>query len=105
RGVPAGPTNLTPTRLSGGHIQLSWQDNANHETRYEIFRGTSTISFVFIAQVGADVTNFTNTGLAAGATWSYRVRAVNASGNSAWSNIATATVPSGPTTAPPPTVP
>ncbi len=43
-----------------------------------------------IATKGANVTTHTNTGLTANTTYAYRVRAYNASGNSAYSNCASA---------------
>jgi hypothetical protein len=43
------------------------------------------------ATVGANVTSYANTKLNANTTYSYRVYAYNASGNSAYSNITKAT--------------
>jgi hypothetical protein len=43
--------------------------------------------------VGANVTSYANTGLSSNTTYRYRVRAYNASGNSSYSNIASATTP------------
>src|SRR5437763_2753381 len=91
-GVPAAPSNLTASAVSAGQIQLDWQDNSDNESRFEIFRSSSsTSSFSFLAQVGAGVTSFINTGLASGATFFYRVRAVNSAGNSGWTTIASTT--------------
>jgi len=99
-GVPVGPTNLIARGVAPGQIQLTWQDNSNNENRFEIFRSTSSAGgFAFVAQVGADVTNFTNTNLTPGATFFYRVRAVNSAGNSTWTNIASATASAPPTAA------
>ena len=90
--VPAAPSNLTATAVSGSQINLSWTDNANDETGFKIERcqGNNCSGFVEIAQVGANVTTFSNTGLARNTRYSYRVRAFNAVGNSAYSNIDTA---------------
>src|SRR5204863_7650659 len=62
-GVPAAPTNLIATAISSSQIALNWQDNSDNEGRFEIFRSLDGVSFSFLAQVGANVTNFTNTGL------------------------------------------
>jgi hypothetical protein len=43
--------------------------------------------------VNPDVTTYTNSGLARSKSYSYRVRAYNAAGNSAYSNIATTKTP------------
>ncbi|MDQ7053074.1 MAG: fibronectin type III domain-containing protein [candidate division KSB1 bacterium] len=40
-----------------------------------------------IAQVGANVTNYSDTGLNPNSTYTYRVRAFNADGNSGYSNV------------------
>ena len=50
-------------------------------------------NFVEIAQVGANVTSFSNTGVTNNTEYRYRVRAFNANGNSAYSNIASAKTP------------
>ncbi len=49
------------------------------------------MNFVQIATVGADVTSYSSTGLAASTTYTYRVRAYNSGGDSAESNSASAT--------------
>src|SRR5205823_1853965 len=99
-GVPAAPTNLIATAISSSQITLNWQDNSDNEGRFEIFRSTDGVAFGFLAQVGANVTNFTNSGLTAGVTYFYRVRGVNSVGNSGWSNVASATPGSTSTGAP-----
>ena len=88
--APAAPSNLTATAVSTSQINLSWSDNSSNETGFMIERcqGNGCTSFAQIAQVGANVTTFSNTGLAGNTRYRYRVRAFNAVGNSAYSNIA-----------------
>lgn len=93
--LPAAPTNLGATATSSSQINLSWTDNAANETGFSIERSTGGGAFAQIATVGANVTSFQNTGLAASTTYSYRVRASNAAGNSAYSNTASATTSGG----------
>jgi C1A family cysteine protease/predicted secreted protein len=90
---PAAPSNLTAFAASRSQIDLAWVDNANNETGFKIERctGSKCTDFAPIATVGADVTTFANTGLSPKTTYRYRVRACNASGCSAYSNIAKAT--------------
>jgi pectate lyase/fibronectin type 3 domain-containing protein len=90
-GAPAAPSNLVATGASRS-IVLTWNDNSSNETGFQIERSTSaTGSFSLKATVGANVKTWTNTGLTTGKAYWYRVRAINASGNSAYSNVATAT--------------
>jgi hypothetical protein len=89
--APAAPTNLVATPASKTKIDLAWSDNAGDETGFEIERSTNGTTFTRIATVGANATSYTSTGLKRNTTYSYRVRAVNASGASAYSNTASAT--------------
>ena len=91
--VPAAPTNLTATAVSRSQINLGWTDNASNETGFYIERckGSTCTRFARIATVGANVTTYSNTGLSSNTSYRYRVQAFNASGTSAYSNIATAT--------------
>ncbi|GIW53280.1 MAG: hypothetical protein KatS3mg081_2635 [Gemmatimonadales bacterium] len=90
---PAAPTNLMATAVSSSRIDLSWTDSANNEDGFRIERcvGSGCSSFTQIDTVGANVTAYQNTGLMAATSYSYRVRAYNAGGNSGYSNTATAT--------------
>ncbi|MCC2668442.1 MAG: bpr, partial [Armatimonadetes bacterium] len=85
------PTNLTATALAGGVIQLRWVDNTGNETSFEIERKTVGGAFAPLNSVGADVTSYEDSGLAANTGFTYRVRAVRAEGMSAYSNEASAT--------------
>src|SRR5207249_603523 len=88
--VPASPSGLTATAASASRINLAWKDNSTNETGFKIERSLDGASFTQIATVGASVTTYANTGLAAGTTYFYRVRATNANGDSAYSNVARA---------------
>ena len=90
--LPAAPSGLSASAASSaGQINLSWTDNSTNETGFSIERKTGTGSFAEIATVGADVTTYSNTGLAEQTTYTYRVSSYNAAGNSAYSNEASAT--------------
>ena len=90
---PAAPTNLSATAISSSRIALSWTDNSNNEGGFQIQRSNNGVNFTLIATVGANVTTYRDNGLTAGTTYYYRVRAFNSSGNSAASNVASATTP------------
>jgi C1A family cysteine protease len=95
---PAAPTNLAATAASFSQINLAWTDNADNETGFKIERctGAGCSDFVQIATVGANVTSYSNTGLTASTSYSYRVRAYNAGGDSDYSNTATAVTQAAP---------
>lgn len=91
--APLAPASLSATAASSSQINLKWTDGSDNEDNFRIERceGTGCTSFSEIATLGAGVTTFSNTGLTAGTSYSYRVRAYNAGGYSAYSNTATAT--------------
>jgi hypothetical protein len=85
-GLAAGINPSNPT----GSLVLSWSDNANNETGYSVERSSDGRSFAQIAQLAADAGAWTDSGLNSGSVYYYRVRAFNSSGNSAYSNAASA---------------
>jgi hypothetical protein len=89
--VPSAPSNLTASAVSASQINLAWADNSTDETGFKIEQSTSTIPWTQIATVGANVTSYSNTGLLPLTTYTYRVRATNAVGDSAYSSTASAT--------------
>src|SRR5204863_132781 len=92
--APTAPTGLAPTVVSGTQINLSWTASTDNVgvTGYQVERcqgaGCSTFT-----QIGTPTTTtFNDTGLTAGTSYSYRVRATDAAANlSGYSNVASAT--------------
>jgi hypothetical protein len=101
---PSAPTNLSATASSQTQIDLTWTaatDNVG-VTGYQVERcqGASCNTFARIATPTA--ASFSDTGLTAGTSYSYRARAVDAAGNPGpYSNIASATTLLPPTPAAP----
>lgn len=90
--APAAPSTLTAQAASTSQINLVWQDNAGNEEGFKIERKTGVGgTWSQIDTVGANTTSYQSTGLAAGTTYYYRVRAYNGAGDSAYSNEANAT--------------
>jgi subtilisin family serine protease len=90
--APTAPTTLTASALRKLRIQLAWTDRSNNETGFIIERsidGGST--WTPRVTVGTNVTAYTDSGLTAGQTYSYRVSASNGCGTSAATNTASAT--------------
>jgi len=87
------PSNLAAVATSAG-IDLSWQDNSDNETGFKIERKTGAGgNYQQIATVGANVIKYSDTGLSGDTTYYYRVRAYSDSGDSSYSNEASATTP------------
>jgi ELWxxDGT repeat protein len=83
--LPAAPSALTATVVTGGEIRLGWQDNSDKESGFRIERSSSP-SFSTIDQtvtVLPDVSEYDDQGLAYNTTYYYRVAAYNAGGSSA----------------------
>ena len=95
---PAAPTNLAATAISSSQINLTWTDSDDTEQGFKIERctGAGCSDFAQIATVGANVTSYSNTGLTASTSYSYRVRAYNAAGDSDYSNTASAVTQAAP---------
>ena len=95
--------NLAPG-LRAAELTLLWEDNSSTESGFKIERAVGSAAFTQIATTGANVTRYTDTGLASSTTYRYRTRAYNAIGNSAYSNeAATTTAGTSPTPTPAPT--
>jgi hypothetical protein len=87
----AAPSSLTASAASTSRIDLSWRDNSGNESGFRIERKIGSGSWSQIDTVGANVTAFSDTGLSASTTYTYRVRAYNDGGVSAYSNETSAT--------------
>jgi hypothetical protein len=77
-------------------ITLSWQDNSSSESGFRIERSLGGGSFAEIAQTNADVSGFTDVGLASATIYDYRVAAFSVSGDSPYSNVDSASTDSAP---------
>jgi len=89
-GVPAAPSNLTATAVSTSQINLAWTDNSSNESNFVVERKKGTGSYSVIATLPANTTSYQNTGLTKNTTYTYRVKATNSYGSSAYSNEASA---------------
>jgi hypothetical protein len=91
--APVAPSALTATAVAKNRINLAWTDNASNESGFEVERSENGTNFTRVATLGVNATSYAHTGLKANRTYYYRVRAVNATGPSAYSNTASATTP------------
>jgi hypothetical protein len=87
--VPDAPGSVTATPQSSNTIRLAWTDNADNEVSFVIERKT-TGDFAEVESLNANTTIWIDTSLAASTEYTYRIKAVNTSGNSDWSDSVTA---------------
>jgi fibronectin type 3 domain-containing protein len=101
--IPAAPSGLVGTAVSATSVNLVWTNNAANQTGFSVDRATnSTFTQNLITQaLPATPYSFTDTytGLAAGETYYYRIRAINGAGSSASSATVTVSIPNVPTAA------
>jgi len=100
--APDVPTSLAAT-AGTSQISLTWtaptSDGGSAITNYKIYRDTSSPATSLLATIG-NITSYTDNNVVTGTTYYYRVKAVNALGDSAYSNedsaVATPACPTGP---------
>ena len=94
--LPTAPTSLSATAVSDTEIMLTWQDNSNNEQGFRIERDSGSGWEVDFASVEANVTTYSDTGLTPESYHSYQVVAYNEVGDSAYTDVASATTQSTP---------
>ncbi|HEV7301788.1 MAG TPA: fibronectin type III domain-containing protein [Tepidisphaeraceae bacterium] len=92
---PAAPTNLTAVAASPTQLNLTWDDQASDEAGYLLEYGASGAfpagGATGVVSLPANATSYVLGGLTPGIAYHVRVRATNAGGASANSNVASAT--------------
>jgi len=97
----ASPSALTASAVSTSRIDLAWTDNATNETNYVLERATnSAFNGTTTFNLAADSTAFSDTTVLAATAYYYRLKAINQSTSSGYSDTASATTPSPPLAAP-----
>src|SRR5215211_1234746 len=89
---PTAPTNVAATAFSSTRVDLSWAASADNVgvDHYEVYRDGNSVGTT-------PATSYSDTGLTAGTTYTYTVKAVDAAGNSSpQSAPASATTPNAP---------
>ncbi len=96
--IPAAPRVTIGNSSDSGKPKLTWAA-VDGAAKYEIYRSTQQSTGYSLLGTTTS-TSYVNTGAAAGKTYSYRVKAVNSAGTSAYSNIvsgrAKAAIPAAP---------
>jgi gliding motility-associated-like protein len=81
------PTQLSGFYPDGTSLTLNWADHSDNETGFEVERSTDGTTFTSLATVSANIKTYTVTGVSQSQTTYYRVRALNPSGNSVYTNV------------------
>jgi len=84
----AAPTNLILTPLGIKKVRITWQDNSNNETYFQIERRQSwETNYTKVGAVPTNTTTFTDSSTALQANWEYyyRVKAYSSANDSSWS--------------------
>src|SRR5689334_14018114 len=87
-GSPTAPSELKVTQLGGG-AHVTWKDNSTDEDDFEIWRKEGNGEFIKLFTVIFDIVQYHDAAVGPGATYTYRVRAENAKGVSAFTNDVT----------------
>jgi hypothetical protein len=85
------PDALVATLSTPYGITLTWRDNSTQESGFEVERSTDAMTFRRLAALPANTTSYVDQGLDANTTYYYRVRAFKADGNTAPSEVVSAT--------------
>jgi subtilisin family serine protease len=93
--IPGAPSDLSASKVSDEEVELIWADNSGDEQGFKIERRPEGETYVEIAQVGRDTTSYSDGDLKEETCYTYRVRAYNKHGNSAYSNEAATANPGG----------
>ncbi len=104
---PAGPFSiigiLDTSDPDGPRINLTWTDRSFYETGYELERSINDPdNWTVIATLPADTRTYTDTSIAQGFNYYYRIRAFNDYGASAYSTVRQVDFPAPPPPPPPP---
>jgi hypothetical protein len=92
-GLPNSPSNLAANTTSASTVKLTWQDHASNEIGFRVERSTDGSVFTTIATLGVNDRDFDDTNVSASTTYTYRVVAFNADGDSTPVTVSVATPP------------
>ena len=90
--APPAPTSLSAKAAGSSQMNLTWADSTSTRDGFRIERceGSGCANFAQVATVGPTAKSYADSGLKAFTSYSYRIRAYNAVGDSPYSNVATA---------------
>lgn len=85
-GAPTAPTNLVATAVNATTVDLTWEDNSNAETSYEVhrsqFNGFTPGAATLVDTIAANSEDYTDTTIPGAGVYYYLVVAVGPGGSS-----------------------
>jgi hypothetical protein len=84
---PNAPSNLQVISSSSTSVSLIWVDHSNIESNFELQRLNENDALEKSIAIPANTTQYNDNGLTPNANYSYKIRAQNTIGSSAFSNI------------------
>ncbi len=86
--IPAFPTNLNAQSINKQDISLTWSDNSDNETGFELYIGSnSSGDFTLLSNLSDNTVSYAITGLTPGTTYFFKIRSYNEDGNSVFSDV------------------
>ncbi|MBX3163946.1 MAG: T9SS type A sorting domain-containing protein [Bacteroidetes bacterium] len=103
---PIPPTSLAAQYQATLTNHVTWIDNANYESSYELWYNINGAAvFSLLATLPANTTSYTHTGLSYNSNYCYKARAVNNIGASFFTNVGCAATPTNNSTGTAPNAP
>jgi autotransporter-associated beta strand protein/YD repeat-containing protein len=92
--LPAVPSNLAATYISGDEINVAWQNNSLTAGGFQLRKSSDGTTWTNAGNVDSGETNYVVSGpFSPSATWQFEVQAIGDSGSSAWSPPVSIAVP------------
>lgn len=91
--ILVAPGGLSAVAVSRSRINLSWTNYATGATAILVERSTNDVNFTQIASLSPSAKTYASAGLSRRTTYYYRLRAASSTGDSSYSNTASATTP------------
>ncbi|MBN1186729.1 MAG: fibronectin type III domain-containing protein, partial [Bacteroidales bacterium] len=91
--IPDPPSNLHLTQSDHASATIGWNDNAQNEIGFEIERINTADDTRKTFAMESNAVKLEDNSLAENTTYQYRIRAFNAEGSSAWSELLTVMTP------------
>ncbi len=90
--APNAPYDLKGTATSA-EVSLKWGDDSNKEAGFDVERSLDGTTFTKIGSTGRNEVTYSDKTVSEKTRYSYRVRATNSRGNSAYTNVLVITTP------------